>query len=78
MKFFCFTCESQGLSESLIYIYISSNDVNFTQVQGALRKDYSVAAQNLWDKDPGAWTGYLATEIFSFERLVLVSFSLDV
>ena len=59
-------------------MYISSNDVNFTQVQGALRKDYSVAAQNLWDKDPGAWTGYLATELFSFERLVLVSFSLDV
>ena len=29
-------------------------------MQGALRKDYSVAAQNLWDKDPGAWTGYLA------------------
>lgn len=76
MLFFCFTCESQGLSESLMYI--SSNDLNFTQVQGALRKDYSVAAQNLWDKDPGAWTGYLATEIFSFERLVLVSFSLDV
>ena len=73
--FFCFTCESQGFSESLMY---TSNDVNFTQVQGALRKDYSVAAQNLWDKDPGAWTGYLATELFSFERLVLVFFSLDV
>ena len=34
--------------------------MNFSQVaqvQGTLRKDYAVAAQNLWDKDPGAWTG---------------------
>ena len=30
------------------------------QVQGTLRKDYAVAAQNLWDKDPGAWTGALS------------------
>ena len=26
-------------------------------MQGSLRKDFAVAAQNLWDKDPGAWTG---------------------
>ena len=32
------------------------------QVQGTLRKDYAVAAQNLWDKDPGAWTGTSALE----------------
>eukprot|EP00438_Fugacium_kawagutii_P000057 Skav215903 [mRNA] locus=scaffold1542:134066:141383:- [translate_table: standard] len=27
--------------------------VYLSEVQGKLRKDYSVAAQNLWDKDPG-------------------------
>ena len=27
------------------------------QVKDTLRKDFAVAAQNLWDKDPGAWTG---------------------
>mmetsp|Transcript_49741 Transcript_49741/g.79230 ORF Transcript_49741/g.79230 Transcript_49741/m.79230 type:complete len:290 (+) Transcript_49741:52-921(+) len=31
--------------------------VFLSEVQGTLRKDYAVAAQNLWDKDPGAWTG---------------------
>jgi triosephosphate isomerase len=31
--------------------------VYLSEVQGALRKDFSVAAQNMWDKEPGAWTG---------------------
>ena len=26
-------------------------------MKDSLRKEYKVAAQNLWDKDPGAWTG---------------------
>mmetsp|Transcript_111195 Transcript_111195/g.248490 ORF Transcript_111195/g.248490 Transcript_111195/m.248490 type:complete len:316 (-) Transcript_111195:95-1042(-) len=31
--------------------------VYLSQVQDSLRKDFSVAAQNLWNQDPGAWTG---------------------
>jgi len=31
--------------------------VFLSEVEGSLRKDYAVAAQNLWNKDPGAWTG---------------------
>merc|ERR1712190_357971 len=31
--------------------------VYLSEVQGSLRKDFSVAAQNMWDKEPGAWTG---------------------
>eukprot|EP00416_Gambierdiscus_australes_P015936 CAMPEP_0171056704 /NCGR_PEP_ID=MMETSP0766_2-20121228/1231_1 /TAXON_ID=439317 /ORGANISM="Gambierdiscus australes, Strain CAWD 149" /LENGTH=336 /DNA_ID=CAMNT_0011511671 /DNA_START=41 /DNA_END=1048 /DNA_ORIENTATION=+ len=31
--------------------------VFLSEVQSSLRKDYSVAAQNLWHKEPGAWTG---------------------
>jgi len=39
--------------------------VFLSEVQGALRKDYSVAAQNLWDKDPGAWTGETPAQMLS-------------
>jgi len=31
--------------------------VYLSQVKATLRKDYEVAAQNMWDKAPGAWTG---------------------
>merc|ERR1711862_411642 len=31
--------------------------VYLSEVAGELRKDFSVAAQNMWDKEPGAWTG---------------------
>ncbi|CAE8620027.1 unnamed protein product [Polarella glacialis] len=31
--------------------------VYLSQVKSDLRKDYAVAAQNMWDKAPGAWTG---------------------
>jgi len=31
--------------------------VYLSEVQSKLRGDYAVAAQNMWDKDPGAWTG---------------------
>jgi len=31
--------------------------VYLSEVQKTLRKDYAVAAQNMWDKAPGAWTG---------------------
>merc|ERR1711862_1055897 len=31
--------------------------VYLAKVAGELRKDSSVAAQNMWDKEPGAWTG---------------------
>eukprot|EP00421_Protoceratium_reticulatum_P018992 CAMPEP_0168391996 /NCGR_PEP_ID=MMETSP0228-20121227/18271_1 /TAXON_ID=133427 /ORGANISM="Protoceratium reticulatum, Strain CCCM 535 (=CCMP 1889)" /LENGTH=306 /DNA_ID=CAMNT_0008405325 /DNA_START=83 /DNA_END=1003 /DNA_ORIENTATION=+ len=31
--------------------------VFLSEAQRSLRGDYAVAAQNMWDKDPGAWTG---------------------
>lgn len=31
--------------------------VYLSQVKSDLRKDFAVAAQNMWDKAPGAWTG---------------------
>lgn len=31
--------------------------VYLSQVKDTLRKEYAVAAQNMWDKAPGAWTG---------------------
>lgn len=31
--------------------------VYLSEVKNTLRKDYAVAAQNMWDKAPGAWTG---------------------
>jgi len=37
--------------------------VYLAQVKDTLRKDYSVAAQNMWDKSPGAWTGEVPAEM---------------
>ena len=39
--------------------------VYLSEVQGSLRKDYAVAAQNLWDKDPGAWTGEIPAQMLA-------------
>mmetsp|Transcript_71936 Transcript_71936/g.168385 ORF Transcript_71936/g.168385 Transcript_71936/m.168385 type:complete len:235 (+) Transcript_71936:55-759(+) len=39
--------------------------VFLSEVQGSLRKDFSVAAQNLWDKDPGAWTGEIPAQMLA-------------
>merc|ERR1712050_545313 len=39
--------------------------VYLSQVQGSLRKDFSVAAQNLWDKEPGAWTGEIPAKMLT-------------
>ncbi|CAE7775930.1 unnamed protein product [Symbiodinium sp. CCMP2592] len=39
--------------------------VFLSEVQGSLRKDFAVAAQNLWDKDPGAWTGEIPAQMLA-------------
>jgi triosephosphate isomerase len=36
-----------------------------SQVKDTLREDYSVAAQNMWDKAPGAWTGETPAEMLT-------------
>ncbi|CAJ1404013.1 unnamed protein product [Effrenium voratum] len=35
------------------------------EVKDSLRKEYKVAAQNLWDKDPGAWTGEIPAQLLA-------------
>eukprot|EP00927_Polykrikos_kofoidii_P031877 TRINITY_DN27300_c0_g2_i1.p1 TRINITY_DN27300_c0_g2~~TRINITY_DN27300_c0_g2_i1.p1 ORF type:complete len:318 (+),score=54.93 TRINITY_DN27300_c0_g2_i1:64-1017(+) len=37
--------------------------VYLSEVQGSLRKDYAVAAQNIWNRDPGAWTGEIPAKM---------------
>lgn len=37
--------------------------VYLSQVKNSLRPDFSVAAQNMWDKAPGAWTGEIPAEM---------------
>jgi len=39
--------------------------VYLSEVAGSLRKDYAVAAQNLWDNAPGAWTGEIPGQILA-------------
>jgi len=39
--------------------------VYLSQVKDTLRDDYSVAAQNMWDKAPGAWTGEIPAEMLT-------------
>eukprot|EP00929_Paragymnodinium_shiwhaense_P025045 TRINITY_DN1523_c0_g2_i1.p2 TRINITY_DN1523_c0_g2~~TRINITY_DN1523_c0_g2_i1.p2 ORF type:complete len:311 (-),score=105.23 TRINITY_DN1523_c0_g2_i1:133-1065(-) len=35
------------------------------EVKKNLRKDYAVAAQNMWDRAPGAWTGEIPAEMLT-------------
>ena len=37
--------------------------VYLSEVKNSLRPEYSVAAQNMWDKAPGAWTGETPAEM---------------
>lgn len=39
--------------------------VYLSEVKNSLRPDYSVAAQNVWDKAPGAWTGETPAEMLT-------------
>eukprot|EP00929_Paragymnodinium_shiwhaense_P025051 TRINITY_DN1523_c0_g5_i1.p1 TRINITY_DN1523_c0_g5~~TRINITY_DN1523_c0_g5_i1.p1 ORF type:complete len:342 (-),score=84.98 TRINITY_DN1523_c0_g5_i1:182-1123(-) len=39
--------------------------VFLNEVKSNLRKDFSVAAQNMWDKAPGAWTGEIPAEMLT-------------
>lgn len=39
--------------------------VYLSEAQGSLRKDFAVAAQNLWDKAPGAWTGEIPGQMLA-------------
>mmetsp|Transcript_17127 Transcript_17127/g.37542 ORF Transcript_17127/g.37542 Transcript_17127/m.37542 type:complete len:304 (-) Transcript_17127:210-1121(-) len=40
-----------------VEVVVSPSFIYLNEVKAALRPDYAVAAQNLWDKAPGAWTG---------------------
>eukprot|EP00929_Paragymnodinium_shiwhaense_P025046 TRINITY_DN1523_c0_g3_i1.p1 TRINITY_DN1523_c0_g3~~TRINITY_DN1523_c0_g3_i1.p1 ORF type:complete len:313 (-),score=79.70 TRINITY_DN1523_c0_g3_i1:326-1264(-) len=39
--------------------------VFLNEVKNNLRKDYAVAAQNMWNKDPGAWTGEIPGQMLA-------------
>jgi len=36
-----------------------------SQAKDTLRKDFAVSAQNMWNKDPGAWTGELPAKLLT-------------
>eukprot|EP00448_Togula_jolla_P022429 CAMPEP_0170591364 /NCGR_PEP_ID=MMETSP0224-20130122/12364_1 /TAXON_ID=285029 /ORGANISM="Togula jolla, Strain CCCM 725" /LENGTH=305 /DNA_ID=CAMNT_0010915223 /DNA_START=51 /DNA_END=968 /DNA_ORIENTATION=- len=40
-----------------VEVVVAPSMIYLNQVKSALRADYAVAAQNMWDKAPGAWTG---------------------
>jgi len=52
-------------AEKDVEVVCSPPFVYLSQVKETLRKDYSVAAQNMWDKAPGAWTGEIPAEMLT-------------
>jgi triosephosphate isomerase len=48
-----------------VQVVCSPPMVYLSQVKGSLRKDFAVAAQNMWDKAPGAWTGESPAEMLT-------------